>query len=70
MNAEIREAANNLHLSLKEYPWFRAVGIGLVGNANGLIVYVSRDSKQIRRRIPDCWQGFAVSPEKIGQLVP
>ena len=70
MNADLKGAARSLHTSLEDYPWFRAVGIGLVDGADGLIVYVSRDNRQVRQQIPACWEGFPVSPERMGQMVP
>ena len=70
MNADLRGAARSLHASLEDYPWFQAVGIGLVEGAEGLIVYVSRDNRRVRRQIPTSWEGFPVCPERMGQMVP
>ena len=70
MNAEIREAAVTLQASLERFPWFRAVGIGLVDDAEGLIVYVSRDTRQMQERVPDQWEGFAVTWRRMSQPIP
>ena len=70
MTPKLKGAARSLHASLEHFPWFRGVGIGLVGGAHGLIVYVSRDTKQVRGQIPSCWNGFTVMPERMGRMVP
>ena len=70
MNAELRGAARSLHASLTDYPWFRAVGIGLVDGVDGLIVYVSQNNRRVKQQIPVSWKGFPVIPEKMGQMVP
>lgn len=70
MNAEIREAAATLHASLERFSWFRAVGIGMIGGAEGLVVYVSQDNPLVRRRVPDHWEGFAVTRRKMSRPIP
>ena len=70
LNADLRGAARSLHASLADYPWFRAVGIGLVDGADGLIVYVSQSNRRVKRQIPVSWNGFPVVPERMGQMVP
>ena len=67
---ELREAAYSLHNSLEHFPWFKSVGMGIVDGANGLIVYVSQDNKNIRQHIPGCWRGFVVSPRKMTRMIP
>ena len=70
MRSDARGAATSLQASLERFPWFRTVGIGIVDGAEGLIVYVSRDNKQVRQHIPDYWEGFAVSPRRMSQPMP
>ena len=70
MNSELREAANSLQASLQRFAWFRAVGIGMVDDTEGLIVYVSRNDKQVRRHIPNSWEGAPVSARKMSQPTP
>ena len=70
MNANLRGAARTLQASLEGYPWFQAVGIALIGGADALIVYVIWDDRQVRRHIPDSWEGYPVSPEEIGCVIP
>ena len=70
MNSESRKAALSLQVALQQYPWFLAVGIGIVDGAEGLIVYVSRNNKQVRQHIPRSWEGFPVISKKMSQPVP
>ncbi len=70
MNTELREAAASLHHSMAEFPWLRAVGIGQVGDAEGLIVYVSRNSHRTQQNIPDTWEGFPVSVRSMSRPMP
>ena len=68
--SELQRAAVSLQASLARYHWFRAVGIGMVDSVEGLIVYVSRDSKQVRQQIPSSWEGFTVSHQTMSQPIP
>ncbi len=70
MNTDLREAAASLHHSLAECPWLRAVGIGQVGDAEGLIVYVNQNNPQIQQNIPDTWEKFQVSVMNMSWPMP
>ena len=70
MSATIREAAISLHASLERFPWCIAVGIGIVGETSGLIVYVSRNNPQVRQNIPDVWEDFPVIFRRMSRPVP
>lgn len=70
MTDDLKNAAKSLQASLQTYSWFRTVGIGLVDGADGLIVYISSDSKWARQHIPPTWEGFVVSPRKMSRPVP
>jgi len=70
MNTELQQASQRLHAELEPFPWLRAVGIGLVDGGAGILVYVSRDNKQVRQNIPERWEGFPVAARKMSQPVP
>ena len=68
--SELRTAAISLQASLERFHWLRAVGIGNIDGAEGLIVYVSRNTKQVRQHIPDSWEGYVVSARRMSQPIP
>ena len=70
MSAELREAAVSLHASLRRFPWLITVGVGLVGGSEGLVVYSTQDSKQIKEIVPSRWEGFAVCLLKMSRPIP
>ena len=70
MSADIREAAASLHASLRRSPWLITVGVGLVGGSEGLVVYSTHDSEQIKQLAPSSWEGFAVSLQKMARPIP
>ena len=67
MNSEIREAAAS---SLRRFPWLITVGVGLVGGSEGLVVYSTHDSEQVKQLVPSSWEGFAVSLLKMSRPIP
>lgn len=68
MYTELQQASQRLHRELEHFPCLRAVGIGLVDGAAGILIYVSRDNKQVRQSIPERWEGFPVTARKMGAV--
>ena len=70
MSAALNLAAHSLHTALQDFPWFRMVGVSVIDGNDGLIVYVSRSNKAVKRQIPDTWEGFPVVFRRMSQPTP
>ena len=70
MKVELKEAANDLYLSLRSFPWFQAVGVRLVDEVLGLMVYVTYEDPLLTHHIPSIWADFPVSYRVVGKILP
>lgn len=70
MTGELKEAANDLYLSMRGFPWFQAVGVGLIDEVLGLMVYVTYEDPFLTHHIPSVWAGFRVSYRVVGNILP
>lgn len=67
-NAELREAAGRLQDSLSRFQWFYAVGIA--GETGELVVYGSRNHRQVQPDLPEHWEGFPIIYRQIAPPIP
>ncbi len=67
----VRAAKALLTLKLGSPPWLRGIGIGAdPSGALRIQVYVAAITDEVRRTVPEVFQGVPVHLEEVGEIVP
>ncbi|MDR2755460.1 MAG: hypothetical protein LBC20_07105 [Planctomycetaceae bacterium] len=67
MKTDIRHAAMTLDTELRQYPWFRCVGIG----DGEIVVYVSQKRlNMIRSLLPSTWEKIPIKVQYMQKPKP
>ena len=62
----IEDAAHALESSLREMPWFTAVGVGSIASSPTLFLYVRSTRGIDKSRFKDGWYGYRVEIKRMG----